>query len=120
MHKNLLYAAYGFLLLSGVLHFSIDVVSQYLRGKRTPGPEATLYYGLNTAYAIGQIFFALLALLAIRNAAGFIGEWSGLMVGLLAAAGWLTIAFAFLEYREPRIIMAIFVMLLVGAAVTAP
>lgn len=35
MHRNLLYAAYGFLLLSGILHFSIDVVSQYLRGKRT-------------------------------------------------------------------------------------
>ena len=55
MHRNLLYAAYGFLLLSGILHFSIDVVSQYMRGKRTPGSEATLYYGLNTAYALGQL-----------------------------------------------------------------
>ena len=119
MHRNLLYAAYGFLLLSGILHFSIDVVSQYMRGKRTPGSEATLYYGLNTAYALGQIFFAWLALLAIRNAAGFMDQWSGLTLGLFAAAGWLTIAFLFLEYREPRIIMAIFVILLVGAAVTA-
>jgi hypothetical protein len=99
MHRNLLYAAYGFLLLSGILRFSIDVVSQYVRGKRAAGPEATLYYGLNTAYAPGQILFAWLALRAIRNASGFIGQSSGLLLGLSAAAGWLTIAFVFLEYR---------------------
>jgi hypothetical protein len=42
MHKYLVYAAYGWLTLGGTLHFFIDVVSQYMRGKRVPGPEATL------------------------------------------------------------------------------
>jgi hypothetical protein len=101
------------LLLSGILHFGIDVVSQYLRGKRASGPEATLYYGLNTGYALGQVWFALSALLAIRSGVAFMGQWPGLTLGLLAAAGWLTIGFVFLEYREleyrePRIVMAIF------------
>jgi hypothetical protein len=40
-------------------------------------------------------------------------------LGLLAAVGWLTIGFLFLEYPEPRIIMAIFAALLIGAALTA-
>lgn len=75
---------------------------------------------MNAAYALGQILFAWLALLAIRNGSRFIGQSSGLLLGLCAAAAWLTIAFVFLEYREPRIIMAIFVALLVGAALTAP
>jgi hypothetical protein len=47
------------------------------------------------------------------------GQWSGLTLGLLAAAGWLTIGFVFLEYREPRIVMAIFATLLIGVALTA-
>jgi hypothetical protein len=102
MHKNLLYAAYGWLLLAGVLHFAIDAVSQYLRGKRVPGPEATLYYGLNTTYAMGQVLFALLALLAIRKGLAVMGQWPGVTVGLTAAADWLAIGIAFLEYREPR------------------
>ena len=119
MHRKLLYAAYGFLLLSGILHFGIDVVSQYLRSKRAPGPETTLYYGLNTAYALGQVLFARLAILAVRNGVAFMGQWPGLTLGLLAAAGWLTIGFLFLEYREPRIVMAIFAALLIGAALTA-
>jgi len=119
MHRKPLYAAYGFLLLSGSLHFGIDVVSQYLRGKRAPGPEATLYFGLNTAYALGQVLFALLAMLAVRNGVAFMGKWPGLTLGLLAAAGWLTIGFVFLEYREPRLVMAIFAALLIGAAATA-
>jgi len=120
MHRNLLYGAYGWLLLSGILHFGIDVTSQYLRGKRAPGRETTLYYGLNTAYALGQVVFALLALLVVRNGGVFMGQWSGLTLGLVAAVGWLIIGFVFLEYREPRIIMAVFVALLVGVAVTGP
>lgn len=49
LHVSLLYAAYGWLLLSGALHFSVDVMGQYVRGKRSPGRETTLYYGLNSA-----------------------------------------------------------------------
>jgi hypothetical protein len=117
MHKNLLYVAYGWLLLGGVLHFGIDVVSQYVRGKRAPGAEATLYYGLNTAYALGQVLFALLALLAIRHGLAVMRQWPGLTLGLAAAAAWLTIGFVFLEYREPQIVVAVFVVLLIAAAV---
>ncbi len=57
IRTRFLYAAYGWLLLGGVLHFSIDVVAQYLRGKRAPGPQTTLFYGLNTAYALGHIWW---------------------------------------------------------------
>lgn len=113
MHRRLLYVAYGFLLLSGILHFGVDVVWQYVRGKRTPGPQATLYYGLNTTYALSQILFALLALLALREGIALMSQWPVLTLSLLAAVAWLTIGFVFLEYREPRIVMAIFAALLV-------
>jgi hypothetical protein len=116
MHKILLYAAYGWLLLGGILHFGIDVVSQYLRGKRVPGPEATLYYGLNTSYALGQVLLALVALLLTYDGVAFFGDWPGLALSFAAAAAWLAIGFFFLEYREPRIVMAIFAGLLAAAA----
>jgi hypothetical protein len=114
-----LYAAYGWLGVGGVLHFSIDVVSQYLRGKRAPGPATSLYYGLNSAYALGQVLFALLALLAIRQGFPLLSRWSGLTLGFVAAASWLAIAVLFIEYPQPRIVIALFAALLVGAAVTA-
>ncbi len=65
MHKYLVYAAYGLLTFGGVMHFLVDVVAQYARGKRVPGPATTLYYGLNTAYALSQVLFGLMALLII-------------------------------------------------------
>lgn len=105
MHQKFLYAAYGWLLLSGILQFLIDVVSQYVRGKRAPGLETTLYYGLNTAYALGQILFALLALLVMRDNGLLLGRWPALTVGFAAGCGWLVIGFVFLEYREPRFTM---------------
>lgn len=57
LHTSLLYKAYGF---SGTRHFAIDVVGQYARGKRLPGTATTLYYGLNSAYALSQVLFAAL------------------------------------------------------------
>jgi hypothetical protein len=74
LHLSLLYAAYGWLLLSGTLHFAIDVVGQYARGKRSPGNATTLYYGLNSAYALSQNLFAALALLAISQG---LSIWAG-------------------------------------------
>ena len=74
LHAGLLYGAYGWLLLSGFLQFGIDVVSQVLRGKRVPGPETTLYYGLNTAYALSQVLFAVLALFAIKQGLTSLGR----------------------------------------------
>jgi hypothetical protein len=67
LHSPLLYGAYVWLVISGLLHFGIDVVSQYRRGKRAPGPATTLYYGLNSSYVASQILFAALALFAIRQ-----------------------------------------------------
>lgn len=46
MSVILWFVAYGWLILAGLMHFIIDVVSQYLRGARVPGPEITLYFGL--------------------------------------------------------------------------
>lgn len=89
LHVRLLYAAYGWLLLTGVLHFGIDVVSQYLRGRRLPGPETTLYYGLNSAYSLSQILFALMGLMAIRNAVADLGRWPGLTLGFGATFAWV-------------------------------
>jgi hypothetical protein len=54
MHKILIFTAFGWLTLAGLLHFAIDVVSQYARGKRAPGPETTLFYSMNTTAATTQ------------------------------------------------------------------
>jgi hypothetical protein len=86
-HVPLLYAAYGWLLLSGTLQFAIDVVGQYVRGKRPPGAATTLYYGLNSAYALSQVLFAALALLALSQGLVILGRWPGLALGFLAASG---------------------------------
>ena len=118
LHAWLLYGAYGWLLLSGLLQFGIDVVSQVLRGKRVPGPETTLYYGLNTAYALSQILFAVLALFAIKQGLSSLGRWPGVSLGLIAAAAWLALCFRFLEYPQPRATVLVFVALLLGAAFT--
>ena len=118
MHTKFLYGAYGWLLFSGFVHFGIDVVSHYVRGKRPPGPQATLYYGLNTAYALGQVLFAVLALLLLQSGNPLLGQWPGLTLGFSAAAAWLAISLLFIEYPQPRIIMAIFAMMLAAAAVT--
>ena len=119
LHAGLLYGAYGWLLLSGLLQFSIDVVSQAVRGKRVPGPETTLYYGLNTAYALSQVLFAVLALFAIRRGLDALGRWPGILLGLIAAAAWLALCFRFLEYPQPRATVLVFVALLLGVAFTS-
>jgi hypothetical protein len=119
MRTKFLYAAYGWLLLGGLLHFCIDVVSQYVRGRRVPSPETTLYYGLNTAYAVGQVLVALLAILVLHGGSSAMGRWPGLTLGFTAASAWLAICFLFLEYPQPRMIVAIFAALLTGAAFAA-
>lgn len=118
LHHTLLLAAYVWLLLSGLLHIGIDVLSQHLRGKRVPGPATTLYYGLNSAYGISQILFALLALFAIRHGVVAMGQWSGVSLGLLAALAWFVLCVLFLEYSQPRRTVALFAALLLATAVT--
>ena len=114
----LLYGAYIWLLLSGLLHFGIDVVSQYVRGKRPPGPATTLYFGLNSSYAVSQTLFAALALFAIRQGLTAMGQSSGLALGFVAACAWFVLCFLFLEYSQPRITVVVFAILLAGVAVT--
>lgn len=118
MHQYLVYAAYGWLALSGLLHFSVDVVSQYLRGTRTPGPEATLYYGLNTAFALGQVVFGLLGLYLAWRAMSVLAETPVLLLSVAAALGWLAITFLFMDYHEPKFAAGLFCLLLCAAFVT--
>jgi hypothetical protein len=119
LHIPLLYAAYGWLLFSGTLQFPIDVVGQCARRKRPPGAATTLYYGLNSAYALSQILFAALALLALSRGLIILGRWPGLTLGFLAASSWLGICVLFLEYRQPRMTVALFAALLAAAALTS-
>ena len=119
LHISLLYAAYGWLLVSGTLQFGIDVVAQYMRGKRPPGTATTLYYGLNSAYALSQILFGALALLALSQGLVVLGRWPGLTLGFLAASSWLAICVFFLEYWQPRMTVALFVVLLTAAVLTS-
>ena len=119
LHGLLLYGAYGWLFLSALLHFGIDVVSQYIRGKRPPGPATTLYFGLNSTYAVSQVLFAALALLVIHQGMTSMGRWPGITLGLVAACAWFVLSWLFLEYSQPRMAVLLFAGLLLGAALTA-
>lgn len=119
MHKNLFYAAFGWLAFTGTMHFIVDVLSQYLRGKRVPGPETTLYYGLNTSYALSQVLFALLCLFMARRAPAMLDAWPVMALSLVASLAWLVITFVFMGYWEPKFNAAIFAVLLIAAIVTA-
>ena len=118
MHKYIIYAAYGWLALSGTLHFIVDVVSQYLRGKRLPGAETTLYYGLNSAFSLGQVVFGLLGLWVALRAMNVLNEMPVMILSVAAAFGWLAITLLFMEYWEPKLNMAIFFVLITAAALT--
>lgn len=118
MHKYLTYSAFGWLTFTGFAHFAIDVASQYLRGKRPPGIETTLYYGLHSSYALGQALFGMLCLSLASRHPGFLADRAVAAVCLFGAAGWLAITFL-MEYREPRITAALFLALLVAAIATS-
>lgn len=116
----MVYGAYAWLMLSGLLQIGIDVISQHLRGVRKPGIETTLYYGLNTAYGLSQILFAALALsVAYQYGPQLLARSVGLCIGLVAAAAWLAFCLAFIAYPHPRTTVAVFALLLVVAAFTA-
>lgn len=97
------------------MHFIIDVAAQYLRHKRAPGPETTLYYGLNSAFALGQVLFGLICLWTAWRQPAFLGERPVAVMCLGAAVGWLTISFAFMEYWQPKMNISIFAALVVMA-----
>jgi hypothetical protein len=119
MHKILVFLAFGWLALGGTLHFVIDVLSQYQRGKRVPGPETTLFFGLNTAFALGQVLFGLFGLLVARQASEVLSQWPAIVLTVAAALCWLAFTFVFLEYWEPKFAAAVFAVLIMAAAVTA-
>ncbi|OSQ34945.1 hypothetical protein [Thalassospira mesophila] len=115
MHLALLYGAYGWLALIGGMHFTIDVGAQYIRGGRTPGPETTLYFGLNSAFALGQVAFGLLGIwLAWKNPT-LLDQPPVMALSLLACLGWLAIAFGTMEYWEPKATTGLFGLILLAA-----
>lgn|GEM_PF-796299 len=120
MHTYLVYTAYGWLTLTGILHFLVDVVSQHLRGVRTPGAETTLYYGLHAAFSLGQVAFGLLGLLLASRAMPLLSQTPAMLLSMAAALGWLAITFLFMEYWEPKLNIGIFCALLVAVFVTRP
>ena len=120
MHTYIVHAAYGWLTLTGILHFVIDVVSHALRGRHPPGIEATLYYGLHSAFALGQLAFGLFGLYLARQFMSLLGTAPALVLSMAAGLGWLAISFLFMEYRPPRFNAAVFCVLIVAAWATRP
>jgi len=117
MSKYLVYASFGWLTLSGMLHFLIDVVSHAIRGKHPPGPETTLYYGLNTAFSLGQVAFGLLGLFLAWRAMALVTETPVLVLTLAAGLGWWAVTFLFMSYWEPKLNVGIFCALTLAALV---
>ncbi len=118
LHKVLVHVAFGWLIFAGSMHFLIDVLAQYLRHKRLPGPEATSYYGLNTAYALGQVVFGILGLLIARRAIDILGEWPALLLCGTAAVAWFVIGLLSIEYPQPRFMVVIFGILVLAMTLT--
>jgi hypothetical protein len=119
VHKKFLYAAYGFLLLTGVMHFLIDVVRHHFAGLQEPGLAATYYYGLHSAYSLGQVLFALAAIMVIRSGSDLMSRAPGRMLSFSAIAGWFAICLLFMDYTPPWVNLVIVFALLTAAAATA-
>lgn len=107
--------AFSWLAFIGVGHFMADVVSQLLRHKRAPSLETTLYYGLNSAYALGQALLAVSALWIMTSATRH--QTSTLVLALLAGIAWFAIAYLSMEYWEPRAACGVFIALVVVALI---
>lgn len=117
MARYLTFAAFGWLTFTGTMHFAIDVVSQYCRGKRAPGPETTLYYGLNSAFALSQVLFGLMCLGAARRQPDLLRDPAVVTLSVAGGAAWLALTFLAMDYREPRLNAGIFAVLLAVAIV---
>lgn len=118
MHKFLLYAGYGYLAVSGVLHFLVDVVAHHFHHQRAAGPETAMYNGLHSAYALGQVVFGLIAILIIRSGSDLMSRQIGQAIGFFAVAGWLAISLKFIEYTPPKFNISVVLALLIAAAFT--
>lgn len=107
IHKIFAYLTFGWIVLSGGLHFVIDVISQFIRNTRIPGYETTLYYGLHTSYALCLLLFGLLGLIIAHHTIALLDHWSFILLTALATVAWLVIDYAFIEYQEPGIMISI-------------
>lgn len=116
MDRYLTYGAYGWLTLSGLLHFIIDVLAQALRRRRPTGRETTLYYGLHSAFSLGQVSFGLLSLWLAWRDVELLREPGPTLLSFAAATGWIGVAFLFNEYRPPKVNAVLFMALLLAAA----
>lgn len=119
MQRSLLLAAFCWLAFAGTMHFTIDVVSHALQGRHAPSRETTLYYGLQSAYALGTAAFGLLGLLLAWRAPLLASSWQVLLLSLLVGTAWLAIAWLFIDYRQPLFATAFFLLLVIAAAVRA-
>jgi hypothetical protein len=119
MHKYIFYVTYGWLTFAGTAHFLVDVVSYRLRGLRTPGPETTLYYGLHSSFALGQVVLGTLGLWLAWRAPQLLSEAAARWVSGVATLAWLAITIFFMHYWPPRINVAIFGILVILAALSS-
>jgi hypothetical protein len=108
MARYLTFGAFGWLAFTGTLHFAIDDVSQYWRSKHPPGPEITLYYGLHSVFALGQVLFGLTCLWAVRRQPNLLSDPVIVLLSVVGAAAWLTLTFAAMDYWEPNLNAGVF------------
>lgn len=96
----------------------IDVVSQKLRGVRVPSPETTLYYGLNTCFSIGQVALGAIGVWLMLRAPELVRSLPMTLITLLAGLAWLAVTFLFIEYREPKIAVSVFLAIFIASVLT--
>lgn len=117
MQKYIFYVLYGWLSFAGSAHFLVDVVSYRLRGLRTPSAETTLYYGLHSSFALGQVVLGALGIWLAWRSPRLLSEPAVLFISGVAALSWLAITVFFMHYWPPRINAVIFAALVIVAAV---
>lgn len=112
------FVAYGWIILSGIMHFIVDVAAQYLRGAREPSTETTYYYAMNTAFSLGQLIFGLFGLLLLLQAPKLMTQWPVITLTFSAAILWFLYSLVFLPYKEPKFVSAAVVLLVIAAIVS--
>lgn len=115
MYTYIVHAAYGWLAVTGVLHFLVDVVWHHLRGTRGSESDSMLYYGVHAAFSLGQVVFGLLGLFLARRAIGVLREAPVMVLTLVAGLAWLEMSMLFMDYWEPTFNAAVFCVLVLAA-----
>lgn len=93
------------------MHFSIDVVSHSLQGRHPDGQDAQLYFCLHSSFALGQITLGAFALITVTRAPRIM-TGPLFLVSAGAGAGWLLVAWLYIEYPQPRFVIGAFLVLL--------